>query len=618
MRLWMLIAAILLVAAACAPTDVASPEIAIAPDRLLEYGGAEADALQEGFAAQNWLFVARAGQPIQLSIDSEQALSLQLAAPDGQLIASGSSIVINAPADGTYTATIARGSLAGTAIYTLSLESVPPPTATATTTASPTPTVTPSATPTPVYAALGTYLGQPVSGQTINGRFEQTGDTQVIAFAGMAGQFLFLRLQTLDGAIDPALTLFDSQGAVLLTDEESGGADTPLFNQVQLPYTGDYFVQLRADSGGGDYQVAFRLDAQPALLPTSAPPSPTPPISALASPLVSEDSVLRDHVPASGQVERPGDFARFTIEAQANDVLTVAARASDESGLRPAFEFYDPEGALLARAEAASGGEPLALASAVSVPVDGIYSVFVLGLNDTTGSFSLAFGRDGSYADNPKIFAPPDVPSQATLPALGMRDVWFVSLSAGDVITAAVIAESAGFDPALELANTDGLRIAYDDSGTQNPVIQQAVIPDSGTYLLRVTGANAGSAGSYRLVWRYLTAAPTPTPQPVASPLMSADDALGPGVPREYRFLGQAGQRIRVNVAGTDATPLDPVAAVFAPDGTLLIEVDDSGASLNPQFDLDLPATGVYVLRVGSYGEAGGAFIARVERLNFE
>ncbi|MCA9910330.1 MAG: hypothetical protein KC519_16840, partial [Anaerolineae bacterium] len=277
MRLWMLIAVVLLVIAACAPAEVPSSEIAVAPDRLLEYGGAVADVLQEGFAAQNWLFVARAGQPIHLSIDSDQNLLLQLTAPDGQIIATGSSIVITAPADGTYTATIARDSAAGTAIYTLSLVSVPLPTATATATARPTSTVTPSATPTPVYAAFGTYLGRLVSGQTLDGRFEQAGDNQVIAFEGMTGQFLFLRLQTLDGVFDPALTLFDPQGTILLTDEESGGADTPLFNHIQLPYSGDYFVQLRADGGSGDYQLAFRLDAQPAPVPTSVLPSPTPP-----------------------------------------------------------------------------------------------------------------------------------------------------------------------------------------------------------------------------------------------------------------------------------------------------------------------------------------------------
>ncbi|MBE0691397.1 MAG: hypothetical protein IH587_14860 [Anaerolineae bacterium] len=618
MRILLLVSVILL-AACVSSAEVPTSQVAVAPDRLLEYGGAQADALQEGYAAQAWLFVAQADEAIRLIMRSDEPLALALTAPDGQIVAQGSSITLVMPVDGTYTATVSRDDTAGTALYTLALLSAPLPTATTAPTTTSIATATSSPTSTPIYAALGTFLGRLASGQTIDGRFERAGETQVITFAGMAGQYLFLRLQPLSGMYDPALTLFDSQANVLITDEESGGIDTPFFDLIQLPQTDTYIVQIRADTGGGDYRLEFRLDAQAgSLAPTSLPASPTPPLSALVSPPMSVESALRDHRPASGQIERPGDFSRFTIEGQANDALTVAVHAAGDFGLVPAFEVYDPEGRLLHRAEAAQGSGALALAPAVTLPVDGIFSVFVLGLRDTTGRFTIAYGLDGSHTDNLRAFAPPDAPAQAILSEPGMRDVWFIALNAGDVITAAVVAESGGFDPALELTTADGVRIAYDDNGTQNPVIQQASAPHTGTYLLRVTGANAASAGSYRLIWRYVTAASTPTPQPSVLPLMAVDNDLMPGASQEYPFLGQAGQRIRVMVAGVGDVRLDPLAAVIAPDGNVLIEVDDSGASLDPQFDLTLSANGVYRLRVGSYGVTGGAFIARVERLVFE
>ncbi|MCC6614508.1 MAG: hypothetical protein IT320_13590 [Anaerolineae bacterium] len=622
MRLIALVFALIVLVACASPTEMPVAQVAVSPDRLLEYGGAQADALQPGYAEQDWLFVAQASDAIQLTLDTREPLSLILSTAEGQTVAEGNSIMLLIPSDGTYRARVTRQDTSGTALYTLALSSVvletatetPTPTLPATATSTPTATTTPTATP--IYAALGTFLGRLASGQSLVGRFEHAGETQVVTFEATAGQYLYLRLQPLSDGTDPALALFDSQGNLLISDEESGGADTPLFDHLPLPQTDTYIVQMRVDASGGDYQLEFRLDAQ---ADTFAPPTaiPTQALDTLVTAPVSNDSVLRDHRPSSGQIERSGDYGRFTIDGHTNDVLTVAVHAAGDAALRPAFEIYDPDGALLQRVEAPAGSG-IALAPAVLLPRDGIFSVFVLGLGETTGAFTIAYGLDGSYTDNLKTFAAADVPAQATLPEPGVRDVWYAALNAGDVITAAVIAESGGFDPALELATLDGVRIAYDDSGTQNPVIQQATIPNTGTYLLRVTGANASSAGSYSLTWRYLTTAPTPTPPPTIMPLMSIDDELMPGVIEEYAFLGQVGQRVRITVMAAGATQFDPRAAVVAPDGTVLIEVDDSGGDLNPQFDLDLPTAGVYQLRVSSYDETGGAFIARVERLTFD
>ncbi|MBE0689334.1 MAG: hypothetical protein IH587_04335, partial [Anaerolineae bacterium] len=102
MRVLLLVSVILL--AACASTaELPASQVAIAPDRLLEYGGAQADALQEGYAAQAWLFVAQAGEAIQLTMRSDKSLVLVLAltAPDGRIVAQGSSITLVMPVDGT-------------------------------------------------------------------------------------------------------------------------------------------------------------------------------------------------------------------------------------------------------------------------------------------------------------------------------------------------------------------------------------------------------------------------------------------------------------------------------------------------------------------------------------
>jgi hypothetical protein len=58
----------------------------------------------------------------------------------------------------------------------------------------------------------------------------------------------------------------------------------------------------------------------------------------------------------------------------------------------------------------------------------------------------------------------------------------------------------------------------------------------------------------------------------------------------------------------------DPVAALIGPDNTILIEADDTNGDLNPRFLYELPADGVYNIRVNGY-LAGGAFTLIVEEL---
>jgi hypothetical protein len=79
-------------------------------------------------------------------------------------------------------------------------------------------------------------------------------------------------------------------------------------------------------------------------------------------------------------------------------------------------------------------------------------------------------------------------------------------------------------------------------------------------------------------------------------------------------FQGAAGDRLRLRVIAR--TPgLDPVAALFGPDGALLAQADDSPGSLNPDLEVTLPASGSFVWRVNGYNGAAGEVEVRIERL---
>jgi hypothetical protein len=143
-----------------------------------------------------------------------------------------------------------------------------------------------------------------------------------------------------------------------------------------------------------------------------------------------------------------------------------------------------------------------------------------------------------------------------------------------------------------------------------------ASAPISGEYQLIVSASGGATAGPYRLVWRYVNIAPTPTYDAPRILLFSVEDSVLPGEYQFYPFQGSAGQKVRIRVTGTGGatTGFDPVAALIGPSGELIAEGDDSQGSLNPHFSADLSAEGTYQVRVNGY-LSGGPFELIVERL---
>jgi hypothetical protein len=609
---------LLFMLSACNPQE-AAPVPTAAASGLLEYGGAIADTLPSGVSEKAWLFVAAEGERIQLELDGQADLRLAVAGEDEQTLASGRVITLVADRSGTLTATVSRQDTQEPVVYTLALARLPVITAAPAPT--PTPTSTPeptsTATPTPYYAALGTYLGQLSSLMQIVGTLQSVAERHIYTFEGAAGQYVTVRLEALTAGVDPAITLYDSYGEPLATDEDTGGSDAPLLQNIRLFADGVYALQVRADAEPGDYTLDFSLsfeELEPAIIYPQLPV--TPDIASLFEQPIGENDYLAERQRAAGSLNRPGEFARFTIQPSEGDVVTIGVMPSVESLLDPLVEVYSPDGELLAVSERVGS---VALVGALPINSDGIYSIFVLGQRETIGGFTIAYGLNGSYADVLRGPLMPEMPVQATASQPGIRDVWIIDLNGGDRIALSVSSATGEASPVVEITRADGTPIppASSAASTGEVVTRDWVIPVSDLYLVRVTSSRTSGSGHYTLFWRYVTAAPTPTPLPAAVKVMTVDGVLAPGISREYAFQGQANQQLSIILESQPGSALDPVAALIAPDGSILREVDDSDGQLNPRFELVLPEDGTYLLRVSSYDGSGGAFMARVYRLIF-
>ena len=565
-----------------------------------------------------WQFAALAGDPIKLDTLGEVNLVLQ--APDGGTLGTGANIELELPTDGDYTILVQL--LTGqSGRYQMELAYTDRPNP-ALFTVTPPPVTVAVPTPTPPFSDLGLFITELADAEAFTRSF-LGGPIQphVYTFEGQPGDYVTARMLRLSGTVDPALTLYGPDGQALAVDHNSGGNRTALLRNIRLQQEGLYSIQATGGDAPGDYQIQLTLGEQPVpVTPTIVTP-PTATAFAVSSDQIMTavpDEPLVPNMPVIGSLVRTGDVNRYPLLADAGDVITVGLRKLQPSAtLFPVVEVYNPAGELVGAASArnsnASGDVLLPL---LTLAERGTYSVFVTAEGDSIGDYILSYGSGVNYEDTPRGPATADTPYDGQIPRRGVRDARTVVLSAGDVITIAASPTNNALDPVLELYAPDGsLTISDDNSGGfPNALIEEFQAPVSGPYTLLVSGSSGSSAGPYRLIWRYINVAPTPTYDPPRILLFTVEEEVAQGEYGFYPFQGIAGEQVRITVNGQVASGFDPVAALIGPDGSVIAEGDDSDGTLNPRFMTTLPTDGTYQVRVNGY-LSGGPFALVVERL---
>lgn len=630
MRHWLLLSILLLLLAACepAPQDEGQlPTLAVLPSptpeipRPLNFWQSVGDSLYAAGQIHRWQFAGQRDDPVRVrAIGNGIPVSLTLSAPDGKILGTGETIELTLQESGTYTVAVQLAQ-EGVGSYELGLSYTDRP--------NPNdllPTQVPEVvgvpTPTPPYADLGTFINSLISGQTIGAVVEESSFRHVYTFTGAAGQYVNVMSSRVSGDVDPVLTLFGPEGLPLALDDNSGGGTAAQLTNVRLPEDGLYSIQVGAKNFTGSYQVSLLVNPQPQPVTPSSPLTPTPTsyniVLKTLTPTVpthSPGNQLEDHVPVVGEIEPRGDFERFPVFAPAGATITIGAKKGQGSIVRPKIEVYGPAGDLLAFATAQDAQRYDWAVVNMQITVTGTYVVFITGDNNSTGRFVVAYGRGDSFENVLRGQAFADQPIREFMAIPGQREVWNIQLNKYDIITAAVSPVNSFLDPVLELVTPEGTVLAVDDNGGggTSALISSVRAPETGTYLLQVTAANAASSGDYQLIWRYVNVAPTNTPPPNTYRVLTVNDIAPENEYMFYPFQGQTGDRMQIQVVAAEGTGLDPVAVLIAPDGTEIAQGDDSPNDLNPRFTVDLPMDGTYNVRVNGY-LSWGAFRLTVDK----
>ena len=289
-----------------------------------------------------WSFEGEAGEAVTLTITSDADTALTLRDPSGWELAAdddsgdGSNpilVAVELPTSGVYA--IAVRSVGGDAgPFTLLMEKavVQPP--------------------------------RPIDyGQTVTGAMTEMQPDRY-TFTGKQGDIVRI---TLTADYDNRLELYDSNKAVLIQDDDSGGSGNAFVAGFPLPEDGNYTIYVMA------YDISAATDA-PYTLTFDKITVPTPGKIAIGTAVTT--------------VMLTADSDRWTFEGKAGNQVSIAAIGT----MLPMLEVYGPDQTLIASKDHELG-ENAALIDSLTLPGDGEYAIVVGRYGTNPGQYTLMLGK---------------------------------------------------------------------------------------------------------------------------------------------------------------------------------------------------------------------------------
>lgn len=450
-------------------------------------------------------------------------------------------------------------------------------------------------------AMAGAAAAQTINvGGTVNGRLEST-DTRAsggqyqdaYTLRGRAGQTLRI---TLDSSEMDTLLRMSGPGGFSAEDDDSGeGLNAQL--DVTLPANGEYRIIATTYAAGGTGAYTLRVAEGPR--------------TAAVRVGQTVNDTLRNGEAVYSIAGRAGQLLRINLDSSAFDPLVRLTGPSS-------FSVQDDD-----------SGEGLNAQLDIALPADGQYRIIVTSYGGSgSGAYTLRVSeRDRSTAASTAAATGAIRVGQTINGQLASGDPTRSSGQYADAYsfqgqqgqTIEVRLRSTAYDPFLSITGPGNFQIDNDDDMESNEPLRNSrvrvTLPQSGTYRIQSTSFAAGATGAYTLsvVEASGTGARTGAQgvvltfgQAASGRLQQGDGQLTSGEFADaYRFLGQAGQRIAIEMRSTE---LDSYLILAPPTGAQQDNDDDArGGTNNARIEVTLEQTGEYRVFATSFrpGETG-------------
>ncbi|MGE0360752.1 MAG: beta strand repeat-containing protein [Vicinamibacterales bacterium] len=311
----------------------------------------------------------------------------------------------------------------------------------------------------------------------------------------------------------------------------------------------------------------------------------------------------------NGTIGAPGASDSWTLTVIQGDTISVSvAEVGPNSDFAPWVRLLDPGAVQVATSTSSLVAQVNVIAAA-----SGTYTVVVASGdvgNDGTGSYTL------TVAKTPGAFVVPSGDQGGAIAngssnsgeiTRGDLDIWTFEAVQGDTMVLSIgeTASADTFNPWIRLRGPDGTPIAAQSGSVVAHL--SATASSTGVYTVVVATADVGNDGTGAYV---LTLARTPATFVV--PTGDEGGVLANGANHAgaitigdldmWSFTAQQGDSIGLSIGQvTETATFNPWLRVYGPSGQL---VGAESASVVAQLDLAAPATGTYVVVIGT-GDVG-------------
>jgi len=443
------------------------------------------------------------------------------------------------------------------------------------------------ASPTPPPAALN----EAEVAALLIGQLDERTPQQTYSFNGSRGEVVRLSLRATSGDLDPILSLYDPQGRLVLSrDDSMQGLDVR--SNATLPSDGPYLlVVARWGYGLGSSAGSYELEVE------------------RLGVLAAQGSTLRYGVPVTNALTNRDFEWYYTFRARQGDILNVEMVRSSGT-LDPLLKILDSEQFLLASNDDDQDTRNAAIRN-FFVEQDGVYIVVATrygeAAGESVGSFVLSITEADSSGIGNSPLAPAPLGYNQSLEASlddrqDTRYYRFIG-EEDDLVTASAEQRGGRLDPTLTLADADmqPLRSDDDSGGGKNARLERLRLPYSGVFHL-IVGRFNEEDGAYRLNLQRVGTAfegidpamPRLVYGTTLQDAISEDDSSS-----QYAFWGEAGDVVTIRMARSSGT-LEPVLELLDADGQRLFRADGTGAVVGFE-RLTLPSSAAYIIYARRY-----------------
>lgn len=449
------------------------------------------------------------------------------------------------------------------------------------------------ATGAPITVSPGDQGGPMTNGATHTGDI-QLGEVDAWTFDAVAGQRMSVHVGQTGETDDfrPWIRLWSPTGASL---GDVAGVNATVIDDVIAPATGTYLVQVASFDAGFDGIGTYRVTLTATGNPVTVSPG-------------DQGGPMTNGALHTGEILL-GEVDVWTFTANVGERLAVhVGQDTETDDFRPWIRVWSPTGASLGDVAgvdatviddivASTAGTYIVQVASFDSGFDGV-GTYRLTMTKTPGPITVSPGDDGGPLTNGGLHTGAIV--------RGDVDVWTFSATAGDRIAVHIgeVTDTSDLRPWIRLWAPNGASLG-DVAGVAATVIDDAIAPTTGTYLVLVASFDSGfdGTGTYQLTMTHTPPPITVTPGDQGGGLSSGNSVTGEitkGDADVWTITAVAGQHISVNISQvTETDDFRPWIRLWAPNGASLGDV--AGVDVTAINSAVAPVSGTYMVLVGSF-----------------